>query len=420
MMRHLMIGLALIFCDLDGNAMFVRSQTQEVPMARLFTNLQQRLNQDTNNFELTYDLARLHSMAYSTTAETIQVTTNTGRPTFYYPGSDSGVPQDVSVPRSAEARSQALTHLTNALVLFDRAIQLLKKSTNQIQSGEWLVLPLELGRAWCLDQAGSRADALKAYRKTFVLAWKREVTGEFKLKEWLEGTWDAVKSGNNPLHVTTRPSYLGPGVCYSQELIGYLLKLLDPVADAKEIADLKAKQKILAAMGRAVTPILVPLESALTLADLVNPQAGVAFDLDGSGLPRRWSWITPKAAWLVFDNAGQGKITSGLQMFGNVTFWIFWRDGYDALRALDDNHDGVLSGTELRGLALWQDRNANGICEPGEVRSVSHWGISAISCAGEPQPGTTLRWCPNGVTFDNREMRPSYDWIAPSQPARNE
>jgi hypothetical protein len=130
------------------------------------------------------------------------------------------------------------------------------------------------------------------------------------------------------------------------------------VKDAKEIADLQGKQKTLSGMGRAVTPILVPLASGMALQDLVDPNASVTFDLDGSGLPRQWGWITPKAAWLVFDAEGQGKITSGLQMFGNVTFWIFWRNGYEALRSLDDNHDGVLRGAELRGIALWQDRNS--------------------------------------------------------------
>src|SRR5205085_4329163 len=113
---------------------------------------------------------------------------------------------------------------------------------------------------------------------------------------------------------------------------------------------------------RWATPILVPVTKAVALHELVDANAAVTFDLDGSGLPRQCGWLTPKAAWLVFDADGQGRITSALQMFGNVTFWIFWRDGYDALRSLDDNHDGVLSGVELRGLALWHDRNSNGIC----------------------------------------------------------
>jgi hypothetical protein len=101
-------------------------------------------------------------------------------------------------------------------------------------------------------------------------------------------------------------------------------------------------------------------------------------------------------------------------MFGNVTFWIFWRDGYEALRSLDDDGDGVLRGAELRGVALWQDRNGNGICDSGEVRPVSEWGITEISCAGEMH-STGIAWSPKGVTFTDGESRPTYDWIAPSR-----
>ena len=121
----------------------------------------------------------------------------------------------------------------------------------------------------------------------------------------------------------------------------------------------------------------------------------------------------------MFEAEDQGKTTSGLQMFGNVTFWIFWRDGYDALRSLDDNDDGVLRGAELRGIALWQDQNGDGICDPGEVRPVAEWGITAISCAGEVD-FTGLSWCPKEITFTNGECRPTYDWIAPSQPKRSD
>ena len=417
MLRLMVIFLVALasFASFDGRAMFGWYSTQEVPIGRLFTNLQERLARNTNDFEVTYDLARLHSMAYSTNLFSIGVRTNDSRPEFYGPGSDAGVPRSISLPPSPEERTVARRHLTNAILLFERAIVLLKTSTNKIEYKQWLVLPLELGHAWCLDQAGSRKEALAAYRKTLALAWKKEVTGEFKFQEWLEGTWNAVKAGNNPLRVATRRGHIGPGVCYSEEIIGYLLKLLDPAKDAAEIADLRDKQKTLTSTPRAVTPILVPLESNAAFKDLVDPYAAMTFDLDGSGLPRQWGWITPKAAWLVFDPDGRGKITSGLQMFGNVTFWIFWRDGYEALGSLDDNHDGVLSGDELRGMALWQDRNSNGICDPGEVRPVSDWGITAISCAGERHP-TGISWSPKGVVFTNGESRPTYDWIVPSRP----
>src|SRR6266478_4408949 len=73
------------FVGVDGHARFVWYQTQEVPIGRLFTNLQERLARNTNDFEVTYDLARLHSMAYSTSLFSIGVRTNDSRPEFYGP-----------------------------------------------------------------------------------------------------------------------------------------------------------------------------------------------------------------------------------------------------------------------------------------------------------------------------------------------
>ena len=159
----------------------------------------------------------------------------------------------------------------------------------------------------------------------------------------------------------------------------------------------------------------MPLVAGAALDDLVDPAAAVPFDLDGSGQTRPWGWITPRAAWLVYDPEVEGRITSALQMFGSVTFWIFWRDGYAALKSLDDDQDGALRGDELRGIALWQDSNSNGISEAGEVLPATEWGITAISCTGTTGcEGTT--WCPDGVTFRDGQTRPTHDWIAPSQP----
>jgi hypothetical protein len=240
-----------------------------------------------------------------------------------------------------------------------------------------------------------------------------EVTGDFVFKEWVKDVWDDVKAGRNPIHGRNR-GFLMVGECYCEEIIGYMLKLLDPAKDAKEIAELTERQKTLKSMGRAITPILIPLEADARFDELVDPAAAVTFDLDGSGLPRKWGWITPKAAWLVYDASGSGEITSALQLFGNVTFWMFWRDGYAAMSALDDNGDGVLSGDELPGLALWQDRNSNGISEPGEVRSVQTYGIISIACQSQAE-SAGLKWHPHGVGFSGGPTRPTYDWITRSE-----
>jgi hypothetical protein len=110
-----------------------------------------------------------------------------------------------------------------------------------------------------------------------------------------------------------------------------------------------------------------------------------------------------------------------LQLFGNVTFWCFWNDGYQAMRSLDANGDRELSGNELRNLAIWIDRNSNGISEAGEVCNPGMLGIVAISCrASEYVPtrqgagDTTANcrvWNPAGVRFSDGRTRPTYDVI---------
>jgi len=53
-LRVFAIGLLATF---GAHAIFVHYETQKVPISRLFTNFQQRLVLDTNNFDVTYDLA---------------------------------------------------------------------------------------------------------------------------------------------------------------------------------------------------------------------------------------------------------------------------------------------------------------------------------------------------------------------------
>ena len=81
------------------------------------------------------------------------------------------------------------------------------------------------------------------------------------------------------------------------------------------------------------------------------------------------------------------------------------------MRSLDDNGDGKLTGRELSGLAIWHDRNTNGVADPGEVRPVTSWGIVALSCArilSEDDP-TTAAWSPGGVTFADGRTRATCD-----------
>jgi hypothetical protein len=187
------------------------------------------------------------------------------------------------------------------------------------------------------------------------------------------------------------------------------MPLLDPVKDAAEIARLTGYVKELNQKPRQVTPLVIPLAALTDISQLIDHSARIRFDADGSALDREWTWISKDAGWLVYDQRGTKQITSALQLFGNVTFWMFWENGYEALRALDDNQDDRLAGAELTGLGIWRD--SDGISDGGEVRSLAEWGIVALSCGyeSEDESDVYIASSRRGVTFADGSTRPTYD-----------
>jgi tetratricopeptide (TPR) repeat protein len=356
-------------------AIFMRMETQTVPVERLISNLESEIKASPTNAQAMTNLARVHAMAYALKVDrlpAVQSDASAERP-FYPPGA-SRVPDVVVPPKSAEHKAAADRHLTEAIRHYEAALALDPRN-----------ITARLGHGWVLEQRGDKPKAIDEYRRVVELAWPSE---------------EKIKA-------------LGVGQrLYTQEAARYLIPLLDPARDRAEIQDLTAKQESLKARPRAVTPIAIPLAEGVEGSAIVDPRARVRFDADGSALDYRWTWITPNAAWLVYDGDGTGSIRSALQLFGSVTFWLFWNNGYDAMRALDDNRDGELSGGELRHLALWHDRNANGISDAGEVRSLASAGVVALSCQYEDGDGVRFEaFSPRGVRFSDGRTRPTYDVV---------
>ncbi len=159
-----------------------------------------------------------------------------------------------------------------------------------------------------------------------------------------------------------------------------------------------------------VTPILVPLKREVPFDALVDRTSKVAFDFSGQGLRLQAGWLTADAAWLVWDPKDKRIVTSGFQLFGSVTWVASWDNGYNALGALDDDGDGAISGAELDGLSLWHDRDADGVCDAGEVKPVADHSIVSLTYAHE-RVGDDLWVSEAGVTFADGETRPTYDWL---------
>jgi hypothetical protein len=130
-----------------------------------------------------------------------------------------------------------------------------------------------------------------------------------------------------------------------------ILKGRGPNQDEQSEID-RVQESIVALKNRprAITPIIFPLSSGTVLEDPLAKGSFVPFDLDCSGEPSLWPWVHSATGILVWDPGKSGRIESGLQLFGSVTWWMFWKDGYQPLAALDDNGDGWLSGEELQGI----------------------------------------------------------------------
>jgi tetratricopeptide (TPR) repeat protein len=365
------VGSAFAMALVRVSALYVMAETREVPVARIVTNLERNLKADPRNIELQINLARLHGMAYALKTETVAVEGASEQP-YYGPHHDY-IPYKPETSKTAEAETSAREHLKESISHYEAALALDPRN-----------LLARLGHAWTLDQSGEKSKAIAEYRQVIKEAWATEETAYRALPE-------------------TR--------FYTAEAAGYLIPLLDPARDAAEISDLQAKKKALDERpARAITPMAIPLADEIRLSTILAPDVHVTFDADGSGIKRRWTWIRPNAGWLVHDPERRGEITSALRWFGNVTFWLFWSNGYGALAALDDDDSGELKGDELRGLAMWHDRNTNGISEPGEVRPLSDHGIVGLSCRYVDGDGMTVAaFSPEGVLMDNSRTRPSYD-----------
>ena len=373
-MRLMMLFVLLVAAS-PAMSRYQGVELEQVPVARLIENLEKISKENPNSAEAWLNLGRAHGMAYAQKTDPLTV------PKAYHGIEPPAVPfSSVKVAADPTQDAAAQAHLEAALKSYRQALELNKDD-----------LIVRLGLAWLTEQAGKKDEAVKQYRAIAADAWEKEK--DLKLLGF-------------------------GGQTISAEVASYLIPLLDAEKDKHEIETLKDHTATLGKLPHSVTPIALPLADGLTATDLEAPDARVKFDVNGSGLAREWSWITPKAAWLVYDPKGEGNITSGRQLFGNVTFWMFWSDGYAPLAALDDNCDGTLTGQELANLALWHDANGNGVADPGEVKPLSAFGIVAVSYKWQTlvDHPDKIAFSPTGVTFQDGKTRPTYDLVLKPEP----
>ncbi len=104
------------------------------------------------------------------------------------------------------------------------------------------------------------------------------------------------------------------------------------------------------------------------------------------GQPMVTDWPTAATPWIARDLDGDGAITNGAELFGSSTALVDGgtaRNGFDALVALDANHDGTLDARdpEFGDLVLWSDRNGDHRSTPDELRPLAST-VTAIPVSG--------------------------------------
>jgi len=435
----------------------------DVPVARLITNVSAYVKEHPLDAQGVYTLARLHSLAYTYRRDTVRVYQYENQlPRVdhqFHPRKD----EHEKVAGQPLTDAQALEHLDAALKYFQQAIQMDNAKALYHNSYAYVletaaspfnsVPPGLIALPASNDELAAMEKCLKDMRSD--RAAERE-TGTKALIQYGAKALPVIEAQlKKPDAKLTAQIQIAIGALWTEQAIDEYLEAyrlaigedskiqMKPMTGMNSLVSYEAGHKYieltksrgvrdaekknidnitqsLAFLDKKpygpVTPIIFSIDSARPLADLLSPNTRVHFDLDGTQSGAEWPWVKPDTAILVWDPRGTGAIMSGRQLFGSVTWWMFWQDGYHALDALDDNRDGQLSGEELRGLCVWRDANGNGVCDPGEVVPVEALGIESISVKAtdfaDGCPANAM-----GIRMRDGRVLPTYDWV--TQPIKD-
>jgi len=130
------------------------------------------------------------------------------------------------------------------------------------------------------------------------------------------------------------------------------------------------------------TPLVLAFDDAPV--QYLTDTGRATFDLstaqDGSAV--RTDWPTAATPWLALDRDGDGRISSGRELFGSATR-VGERsasNGFEALAALDSNRDRVIDRRDpaFERLLVWSDRDGDRESTAGELRSLASHGVVRI------------------------------------------
>ena len=193
------------------------------------------------------------------------------------------------------------------------------------------------------------------------------------------------------------------------------------LADWTEAAIATLQNLFQTAENTTVSPLVLDLDgNGVTTLGIAG--ATIQFDHDGNGFAERTGWVGIGDALLVRDRNGDGRITTGNELFGNHTRLSdgsLAGHGFEALRGLDGNRDGRIDHRDAvwSDLGLWLDANANAETDPGELFSLDQRGVVSLSLSyvdsswSDPQ-GNRHRQLGTYRSSDGRELACHDVWFA--------
>jgi len=170
--------------------------------------------------------------------------------------------------------------------------------------------------------------------------------------------------------------------------------------------------------GNGTTPLILDLnhDSVRTL----GTEAGVQYDITGSGLQTSVGWSAPEDGFLVRDINIDGLINDGTEMFGEATVLANGeraQDGFEALTDLDTNQDGLIDSQDqaFNSLAIWRDANTDGVTNAGELLTLAQHDIASLNLSYSESDrmdnGNQLRLVSNYTTTDGTSYEMVDVWL---------
>ena len=108
-------------------------------------------------------------------------------------------------------------------------------------------------------------------------------------------------------------------------------------------------------------------------------------DIDGDGISEVVSFYNSYNAPLLVDisKVDTSNKINGKALFGNNYDGKILKDGFVALKSLDNNNDNIIDANEAKNIVFWNDSNLNSVIDQGESTTLTDRGLKQIFLTGE-------------------------------------